>query len=80
MNDFEWLGLSASTMVLISMCFKTTSKLGRLFMRLMNAFGSIVFICYGIIIHSLSLLILNSALTVINIYYLIKERKETLNE
>lgn len=77
MNEFEWLGLCASCMVLISMCFKTTTRTGRLLMRLINGCGSVVFVCYGLIIHSLSLIILNVTLTVINFYYLIKERKET---
>ena len=75
MYDFEWLGLCASSMILVSMCFKTTSRSGRLLMRVINALGSVVFICYGLLIHSVSLPILNTALTIINIYYAIVERR-----
>lgn len=67
----ESIGITATLLVLLSFLMKKATTI-----RLINIFGAIMFIVYGILIHSLSTWLLNGALIVIHIYFLIKYRKE----
>ena len=75
----EIVGIFATLLILVSMCFKTTSFKGSLIMRILNLIGSIVFMIYGILLPAISTAVLNAALIMVNGYHLlilIKENKK----
>lgn len=61
----ELVGIIASAVVLSSMLFNSTSVKRNKIMRVINAIGSLIFIVYGILINSISVVIMNSAMIVI---------------
>ncbi|MCC5909061.1 MAG: YgjV family protein [Clostridiaceae bacterium] len=63
----EWLGYLASILVLISLLMSSIVKL-----RWINLLGSIIFAIYGFLIGALPVGLVNSAIAIINIYYLTK--------
>lgn len=63
----EIVGLCATTLVLISLCQSDTKKL-----RIVNTFGSVVFVVYGIWKGALSVWVLNAVCAVVNIYKILK--------
>lgn len=67
----EIVGILATVLILISMLVKTTTLKGSIFMRSVNAIGSVVFVIYGILLPAISTAILNAALIIVNVYYLI---------
>ena len=71
MNVIEWVGIFASILICISMCFKSTTRKGAVCMRSINIIGSVVFGIYGILLPAISTAILNFILVGVNIYYLI---------
>ena len=75
------VGLVASLIVLVSMCFDTSTRKGDLLLRSWNFVGSILSVIYGIILgpEGFGMLILNTPLVFVNIYYLIKIWKEKTN-
>ncbi len=76
----EIIGITATLLILVSMLVKTTTLKGSIFMRAVNAIGSVVFVVYGVLLPAISTAILNGALVIINTYYLIvliKEAKQT---
>lgn len=69
------LGLIASVIVLVSMCFNTRSKTGEMLMRSINLIGSIVSVVYGVMLGpslGAGVILLNGVLVLVNGYYLIK--------
>ena len=69
------IGLIASVIVLVSMCFNTKRRNGELLMRSVNLIGSIVSIIYGIMLGpslGAGVILLNGVLVFVNAYYLIK--------
>ena len=68
------IGLLASAVVLISMCFNTSTRKGTIKMRTLNLVGSVISVVYGILLGSkgLGMIILNGPLVFINIYYLFR--------
>ncbi len=69
------VGLIASVIVLVSMCFNTKSRNGELLMRSVNLIGSIVSITYGFMLGpslGAGVILLNGALVFVNAYYLIE--------
>ena len=68
------LGLAASILTLCSMCFNGLSTKGTILMRIFNLSGAAAYLVYSILIGyvGFGMTILNSALIIINIYYLIK--------
>ena len=72
------LGLLASIVVLISMCFNTRTHRGEKLMRSLNFVGSILSVIYGIILGpaGFGMIILNGTLTFVNLFYLIKNDKK----
>ncbi len=66
----EIIGIIATITVLISFLMSTL-----FWIRVINIIGAVLFVVYGILIHSISTWILNSALIIIHVIYLSKERK-----
>ena len=66
--NYEVLGILASVFVLISFLFKKEKSI-----RLVNIFGAIIFVIYGLLINALSIWLLNGILIFIHLYYLLKE-------
>lgn len=70
----EYIGYLASLMVLISFTMKEVIKL-----RLVNMSGCILFIIYGFLMPSLRvglpIIIANTAIFSVNLYYLLKKSK-----
>jgi hypothetical protein len=71
----EIIGICASLTVLVSFLFK-----GEINIRLINIFGALVFVIYGILIGSISVWFLNGALIIIHIFKLLALRKANKNE
>lgn len=72
------LGLLASLIVLVSMCFNTRTKRGERLMRSLNLLGSIMSVVYGIILGpaGFGMILLNGTLVFVNLFYLIKKDKK----
>lgn len=69
MNKIELFGILSSVVVLISLRFD-----GKRF-RILNALGSFMYVVYGLLITSYSVLILNGCCFVMNIYKLVQMKK-----
>lgn len=67
----EVLGLAASVLILLSIAVRGEKRI-----RQLNIVGSALFVIYGIIIHSYSIILLDACGVVINIYHLHKIKKE----
>ncbi len=64
----ELIGYIASAIVLISFLMKNIKKL-----RVINTIGCLIFIVYGVLLNfSIPIIITNSVIVGINIYFLIK--------
>ena len=72
------LGLLASLIVLVSMCFNTRTKRGERLMRSLNFLGSIMSVIYGIVLGpaGFGMILLNGTLVFVNLFYLIKDDKK----
>ena len=78
----EIIGIVATLLILVSMCFKTQTYKGTFWMRVINIIGSIVFVVYGVLLPAISTAILNGALIIVNLYHiiiLVKSNKKTNN-
>lgn len=78
-NIIEIIGLVASFLLVISLCFKTETLKGSIWMRSLNIIGSIIFAIYGFLLPAYSTGIVNTLLVAINSYrlcVLIKENKQ----
>ena len=71
MNPIDILGYSASLMILISMLMKDMYKF-----RIVNTLACLLFTTYGIIKMDNPVIVLNATVVVINVIYLIKNRKK----
>jgi len=73
------LGLLASLVVLVSMCFNTRTKRGERLMRALNFIGSIMSVVYGIILGpaGFGMILLNGTLVFVNLFYLVKTDKDS---
>ena len=71
------IGLVASIIVLVSMCFNTLTRKGELWMRVLNLIGSIVSVIYGVLlgVAGFGMILLNGILVIVNTYYIIKAFK-----
>jgi hypothetical protein len=72
LSVFEFIGIAASLLICASLCMTHIRSL-----RIVNLIGSLIFVAYGILIHSLSLTITNAFSACVNIFYLLKMRNET---
>ena len=68
------VGLIASIIVLVSMCFDTRTRCGELWMRGLNVIGSVLSVIYGLALgpDGFGMLLLNTPLVFICTYYFIK--------
>lgn len=75
------LGLVASLIVLVSMCFDTSTRKGDILLRSWNLVGSVLSVIYGVILgpDGFGMILLNGILLFVNLYYLIKIWKEKTN-
>lgn len=73
------VGLVASLIVLVSMCFNTRTKRGERLMRALNLIGSIMSVVYGIILGpaGFGMILLNGTLVFVNLFYLVKTDKDS---
>lgn len=73
------LGLLASLVVLVSMCFNTRTKRGERLMRALNFIGSIMSVVYGIVLGpaGFGMILLNGTLVFVNLFYLVKTDKDS---
>ena len=71
----ELIGIMASVVIVISFFMNGESKL-----RTLNIVGSIVFIVYGVLIGSVSVVFLNAVSTIVNVVKIHRLRKEKTNE
>ena len=71
-NPVSIIGLVASIIVLVSMCFNPSTKRGNIMMRSVNLIGSIVSVIYGVLLGPLGagMILLNGVLVFVNAYYL----------
>lgn len=74
MDWIEIIGIVASVFVLVSFVFKN-----QIVIRSINVIGSIIFVVYGVLIHSLSIWLLNGILVLVHCYYIIKYVVEMKN-
>ena len=72
----EIVGVIASILILFSICANTTKKNGILILRGLNILGSLIYIYYGYLIHSYSIILLDSVAVIINTVYMFKHIKE----
>ena len=72
------VGLVASIIVLVSMCFDTRTRTGELVMRGLNVIGSLLSVIYGLTLgpDGFGVLLLNAPLIFISAHYFIKSWKE----
>lgn len=72
------VGLVASIIVLISMCFDTRTRLGELVMRGLNVIGSLLSVIYGLALgpDGFGMLLLNTPLIFVSAYYFIKSWRD----
>lgn len=67
----EIIGYIASLTVLLSFLMRNIRKL-----RIANTIGCLIFVAYGVLLgFSIPIILTNAAIVIINLYYLIKERK-----
>lgn len=69
-NWKEIVGIIASLFVLAAFLFKDI-----VWVRIIDCIGAIIYLIYGILINSISIIVLNSVLIIIQIYNLIKLRR-----
>ena len=69
----EAIGMVATLIVLLSFTQKGEFKI-----RLINLFGAVGFVIYGLLNGALSVWVLNGALIIIQIYNITKRSKQTL--
>lgn len=72
MNQYsEYVGYIASAIVLLSFLMKKMKNL-----RIVNSIGCLAFIIYGALIDAIPLIVTNSAIVFIHLYYLNIARKD----
>ncbi|WP_340075006.1 uroporphyrinogen decarboxylase [Leptobacterium sp. I13] len=66
----EWVGYIASVGVLISFLMRNIRTL-----RIINSFGCIFFVVYGVLLDSIPVIVTNTVIVGINLYYLLIKRR-----
>ena len=69
----EGFGVLASLCMFIGLSFKTRTFKGTIFMRVFNILADLFFIVYGITLNGVTMIVANTLLAILNIFYLIKE-------
>ena len=73
------IGLLASIIVLISMCFNARTKKGEFLLRSWNLVGSILSVIYGLLLGVLGagMILLNGVLVFVNIFYIVRNMSKS---
>lgn len=83
MNPVEYIGLTASLFIMVSMCFPTNTFKATLLLRIFNLVGSIIFLVYGIMLPAISTAVLNGVNVVVNsvqtVLLFVKKKKDEEN-
>ena len=69
MGLVDIVGYAAMIALMISFTVKDIKKL-----RIINTIGCILFVVYGFMLHSWPIIITNAFITVVNLYYLLKNK------
>lgn len=69
----EILGIIATLFIVIAF-----AQSGEVKIRILDAVGAVLFILYGILIHSFSTVLLNSILVAVQVYKLTKIKKQEI--
>jgi len=69
MGLVDFIGYAAMIALMISFTVKDIKKL-----RIINTIGCILFVVYGFMIHSWPIIITNAFITLVNLYYLLKNK------
>jgi hypothetical protein len=72
MENTEYIGYVASGFVLLSFLMRKM-----FFLRIVNTVGCIFFIVYGMMLGSIPIILTNTAIVLINVYYLTKRNKQS---
>ena len=65
----EIIGMIATAFIVIGFMFSSERKI-----RIINALGAVLYVVYGILIHSYSNIVLNSILVAVHLYKLIQQK------
>ena len=68
--NVEAIGIAATTIIVAGFMYRDAKKI-----RVLNAVGSALYVVYGIAIHSISNILLNSILIFIHVYVLRKSKR-----
>lgn len=71
----EWTGMLGTLFILASMCCNCRTKRSKIWMRVLNLLGSVIFVVYGIILPSYTTALLNIGLVFVNLIYLIENAR-----
>ena len=67
----EAVGILAGVLILVGMCFKTSTFKSTFVLRILNIIGPAIFVVYGALLPAISTAVLNASLVVVNTVYLI---------
>lgn len=72
MNKYEIIGIIGTVCILTSMCIPSTHRRQNILMRCINSVGCIVMVVYSIFAGAISSVVMNAAIFVVNLVYIIK--------
>lgn len=75
MENTEYIGYVASGIVLLSFLMRKM-----FFLRIVNTVGCVFFIVYGMMLGSIPIILTNTAIVLINVYYLTKRNKQSTTD
>ena len=74
-NNVEVLGLLATLLVVASFLFQSV-----VLIRVVNMLGAVLFVAYGLLIHSPSVAIVNMVVIVVQVFQLVKLGRKARND
>lgn len=74
-NNVEVLGLLATLLVVVSFLFQSV-----VLIRVVNMIGAVLFVAYGLLIHSPSVAIVNMVVIVVQVLQLVKLWRKARND
>lgn len=74
-NNVEVLGLLATLLVVVSFLFQSV-----VLIRVVNMLGAVLFVAYGLLIHSPSVAIVNMVVIVVQVLQLVKLGRKARND
>lgn len=67
----EWLGIAGTLFIILAFAMNGERKI-----RVLDLIGALLFVVYGVTIHSFSTVLLNVVLVVVQAYKLLRRRSE----